>query len=91
MGSFRTELRLTLKPAEWKDHQTANILLIESFLEIGGNLIPGFPSRVDVLACLEKDLFIYLLKFMSALCTVHQPRGKPFQFLKDLTEPQGAQ
>lgn len=88
MGSFRTELRLTLKPAEWKDHQTANILLIESFLEIG--VFPAF--QAELMPALRRIyLFIYLLKFMSALCTVHQPRGKPLQFLKDLTEPQGAQ
>lgn len=47
------ELRPNLKPTEWEDHQTSNILLIGSFLEVHGNPIPGFPGKIDILAWLE--------------------------------------
>lgn len=40
------EPRPNLKPTEWEGHLTSNILLTRSFLEVGGNPIPGLHTEL---------------------------------------------
>lgn len=74
-GVSGLSLRPHLKPTAWEHQQTSTILLTRPFLELGGNPIPGFPGRADVLAWLENERSCRQVRCISAL-PIKQGLGK---------------